>query len=263
MREGKIRRRKIDAVTRNKICTWRERQLSAGEIAQLLSEDGIEISVPTVERSLAAEGYQKLPRRTRLKIGLTVQGAEVPETSQNISMSEWDNRKHDCQDAGIFIFAPLIQQLDMPKIVQKAGLPGSKMISALSCFLSFLAVKFFNLNALSSPILVKVHFDVIMTMIADTLYSMLAKKLRGFEDCDASKIYRNFVKDKGKIISKNGNLSVIFPKRAHDPILRAVPWHRMPSVLSWLDGANLELRLLPSLQSLAVASKAHHHITRC
>jgi hypothetical protein len=33
------------------------------------------------------------------------------------------------------------------------------------------AVKFFNLNALSSPILVKVHFDVIMTMIADTLYS--------------------------------------------------------------------------------------------
>ena len=42
------------------------------------------------------------------------------------------------------------------------------------------AVKFFNLNALSSPILVKVHFDVIMTMIADTLYSMLAKKTAGF-----------------------------------------------------------------------------------
>ena len=65
----------------------------------------------------------------------------MPETSQNISLSEWDNRKHDCQDAGIFIFAPFIQQLDMPKIVQKAGLPGSKMIPALSYFLSFLAVK--------------------------------------------------------------------------------------------------------------------------
>jgi len=85
--EGKIRRRKIDAVTRNKICTWREHQLSAGEIAQLLSEDGIEISVRTVERILAEEGYQKLPRRTRLKIGLTVQGAKVPETSQSISMT--------------------------------------------------------------------------------------------------------------------------------------------------------------------------------
>ena len=61
--------------------------------------------------------------------------------AQSISMSEWDNRKHDCQDAGIFIFAPFIQQLDIPQIVQKAGLPGSKMIPALSYFLAFLAVK--------------------------------------------------------------------------------------------------------------------------
>jgi hypothetical protein len=60
------------------------------------------------------------------------------------------------------------------------------------------AVKFFNLNLLSSPILIKVHFDVVMTMIADTLYSMLAKKLRGFEDCDAPKIYRILSEEKEK-----------------------------------------------------------------
>lgn len=505
--EGKTRKRKVDSVSRNKICNWREHKLSAGEIAQLLSEDGIEISVRTVERILAEEGYPKLPRRTRLKIGLTVQGARVPETSQTISLNEWDNRKHDCQDAGIFIFAPFIQQLTLPQIVQKAGLPGSKTIPALSYFLSFLAVKlvgteryahmgehafdsglglfaglnvlpkctamstysygldssellklqrtfikqvnrlglidkrvinldfhtiphfgdesvlqkhwagarnkrmkgaltliaqdaasklilytaadihrneaddqvlsflkywqgiqrrirptfvfdsrfttyanlsalnqkgikfitlrrrgkkliqsvdklgpwkriniphakrkfpnplvheshieikdyegllrqlimrgnghekpvflisndfdspveliagnysrrwrvenaiseavkFFNLNALSSPILVKVHFDVIMTMIADTLYSMLAKKLRGFEDCDAPKIYRHFIKGRGKIISKTGKLDVIFPKRAHNPILRAVHWHRLPGALSWLNNADLNL----------------------
>lgn len=505
--EGKTKRRKVNAVIRNKICSWREHRLSAGEIAQLLSEDGIEISVRTVERILAEEGYPKLPRRTRLKIGLTVRGAKVPETSQVVRISEWDNRKHECQDAGIFIFAPFIQKLEIPKVVQEAGLPGSKMIPAINYFLSFLAVKlvgtqryahmgdhafdsgvglfaglnvlpkttamstysyslnssellllqhafikrliklglidktvinldfhtvphfgeesvlqkhwagarnkrmkgaltlfaqdassklilytaadiqkdeandqvfaflkywrgiqprvqstfvfdskfttyanlsalnqrgvkfitlrrrgknlvrnisklqpwnrihiphakrkfpnplvhesmievkdyegslrqviiqgnghempaflisndfesplelvvgdysrrwrvenaiseavkFFNLNALSSPILVKVHFDVIMTMIANTLYSMLAKKLRGFEGCDALKIYRHFVKGKGKIVAKNGTLSVIYPKRAHNPILRAVPWHRMPSVLSWLDEAKLKL----------------------
>ena len=47
------------------------------------------------------------------------------------------------------------------------------------------AVKFFHLNAMSSPILVKVSFDVALTMVADTLYTMLATKLRGFEECDA------------------------------------------------------------------------------
>ncbi len=46
---------------------------------------------------------------------------------------------------------------------------------------------------------IKVHFDAVMTMIADTLYNMLALKLRGFEQCDAPKIYRNFVKGKAMV----------------------------------------------------------------
>ena len=104
------------------------------------------------------------------------------------------------------------------------------------------AVKFFHLNALSSPILVKVHFDVVMTMIADTLYNMLARKLRGFEQCDAPKIYRHFLKGKAKITIGKGEITVTFPRRAHNPILRAAPWHRLPHSVSWLDGANLNLK---------------------
>ena len=38
------RPRRIDAATRSRICNWREHSLSAGEITQLLSEEGIEIS---------------------------------------------------------------------------------------------------------------------------------------------------------------------------------------------------------------------------
>jgi hypothetical protein len=103
------------------------------------------------------------------------------------------------------------------------------------------AVKFFNLNALSSPILTKVHFDVIMTMIADTLYSMLADKLRGFESCDASKIYRHFVKGKGKVTLDGQKITVTYPRKAHNPILRSVPWQRGPQSLLWLEGIGLDL----------------------
>ena len=74
-------RYRVTAETRRKIRAWREKELSAGEIAQLLSEEGVDISVRTVERVLAEEGFPKLPRRTRLKIGLTVKGAEVPQKS--------------------------------------------------------------------------------------------------------------------------------------------------------------------------------------
>ena len=60
--EGKSRRRKISAGIRQKIIEWRNCQLSAGDISELLSEDGVEISIRTVERVLAEEGLPKLPR---------------------------------------------------------------------------------------------------------------------------------------------------------------------------------------------------------
>ena len=104
------------------------------------------------------------------------------------------------------------------------------------------AVSFFNLNALSSPILLKVHFDVLMTMVADTLYTMLARKLRGFEDCDAPKLFRHFVKGKGTIEVQNGNVTVVYPRRAHNPILRSVPWNNLPCSLPASSDASLNLR---------------------
>ena len=85
------------------------------------------------------------------------------------------------------------------------------------------AVKFFHLNALSSPILIKVHFDVLMTMIADTLYHMLARHLRGFETCDAPKLYRHFIRGKGLIEVKDQHVTITYLRRAHHPILRNVP----------------------------------------
>jgi hypothetical protein len=80
-----------------------------------------------------------------------------------------------------------------------------------------------------------------MTMIADTLYSRLAHNLRGFESCDAPKLYRDFVKGKGEINIKDGRIVVIFPKRAHNPILRAVPWQRLPQQIPWLNNAHFSL----------------------
>jgi len=103
------------------------------------------------------------------------------------------------------------------------------------------AVKFFHLNALSSPILVKVHFDVVMTMVADTLYTMLARKLRGFEDCDAPRLFRHFVRGKGLVDVRDGKVTVTYPRRAHNPILRSVPWEKLPRRMPWLEDAPLDL----------------------
>jgi transposase len=506
--EGMALRRRVNSQTRGKIVTLRSQRLSAGEIAELLNEEGIELSIRTVERVLAEEGLPKLPRRIRRKIGLTVKGAEVPERATSISIGHVEGNRMESTCAGVFLFAPFIAQLGLDEIVEAARLPGNKVISARNYFLSFLAlkllgteryahvgdhafdpvlglfaglnvlpkctalstysysldeahltrlqqafvsrtsrmglyrgdivnldfhtvphygeesvleehwagargkrmkgaltlfaqdthsrlilytaadilrqeaddqvlaflsfwkrlrrgvkpmlifdskfttyenlsglnrqgikfitlrrrgrklvedvkklepwrritiahdkrkypnplvhesqvelrgyngklrqiimrgngheepaflitndldtptelvvgnyacrwrvengiaeaVKFFHLNALSSPILIKIHFDVVMTMIADTFYWRLAQNLRGFEDCNAPKLYRHFIKGKGEVAVRQNQITVTFPKRAHNPILRAVPWNRFPQELPWLDGAKLAFR---------------------
>jgi hypothetical protein len=508
--EGKVNRRRVTAEVRKKIRDWREKRLSAGEITELLSEDGVDISVRTVERVLAEEGFPKLPRRARKKVGLTVKGAEIPARSEVVTLAQLDGQKLDCSGAGVFLFAPFLAQLDIANVVHSAKLPESRTIPALSYLLSFLtlkllgterwshvgehtfdpglgllaglnvlpkctalstyaysldeqhiltlqkqfvlhaislglydgsminldfhsaphfgdesvlekhwagsrgramkaalslfaqdaesklilytaadirrpetdsqvldflsfwssvtrgssptlvfdsrlttyanlsqlnasgvnfitlrrrgkkliksvdkltgwtrvhiphvkrkypnpqvhdstvhlrdysgdlrqlivrgngrekptflitndfetppdlllsdyarrwrvengiaeAVKFFHLNALSSSILVKIHFDIALTMVADTLYTMLARKLRGFEKCDAPKLYRSFVRGKASLHVNGSNLDIAFHRKAHNPVLRSVPWENLPSALPAFPGATLSLRFL-------------------
>jgi transposase len=506
--EGSTRRRRVSAETRRKIRSWREQRLSAAEITELLLAEGVEISVRTVERVLAEEGFKKLPRRTGLKIARTVQGAQIPEKSRQMEIEALEGERFDSPAAGVFLFAPFLGQLRFARVVETARLPGNKQIPALSYLLSFLALKllgneryahvgehgfdpglglfaglnvlpkctamssyaygldevhlqrlqeafiaqaigmglyegnvinldfhtvphfgdqsvlerhwagargkvvkgaltlfaqdadsklllytqadiqraesddqvlqfmdfwsqmrrgvmptlifdsrfttyanlsklnadgikfitlrrrgsrlvasvqaitqwkrihiphgkrkypnplvhestvalrgydgelrqvimknngreaptflisndtelpvellvgnyarrwrvensiaeavcFFSLNALSSPILVKVHFDVLMTLIADTLYTLLARKLRGFEECDAPKLFRHFVKGKGTIEIRDGHVTVTYPRRAHNPILRSAPWQHLPNSLPVYPDSSLSLR---------------------
>ncbi len=88
--EGRTARRRVSAELRRQICAAREHNLSAGEITELLSEQGVELSVRTVERVLREEGYPKLPRRSRLKLGLTVKGAIVPQRSESVTLEHLD-----------------------------------------------------------------------------------------------------------------------------------------------------------------------------
>jgi transposase len=102
------------------------------------------------------------------------------------------------------------------------------------------AVKFFSLNALSSSILVKVHFDVLMTMIAHALYHTMSQKLRGFEDCRAATIFRQFINMKADIEIRGEVIRVKIPRRSHNPIIRAAQLDKKAPPISWLGNKRLQ-----------------------
>jgi len=102
------------------------------------------------------------------------------------------------------------------------------------------AVSFFCLNALSSPILIKIHFDVVLTMIADTLYYHLAQSLRGFENCNAEKIFRHFVDVPAKIEVQADEIIVRYPLRSHNPVLRSARLDTYTKPISWLGNRKMK-----------------------
>jgi hypothetical protein len=73
-------------------------------------------------------------------------------------------------------------------------------------------VDFFNLNALSSPVIVKVDFDIAMTLIANTLYKTLRSQIRLFEKAKAKTLFRNFVEGEAKITLTPNTVKVHFEK---------------------------------------------------
>ena len=61
-------------------------------------------------------------------------------------------------------------------------------------------VSFFNLNALSSPLMIRIHFDILWTIIADTLYHRFAEDLPRFENERADSLFRHFINMPGQVV---------------------------------------------------------------
>jgi hypothetical protein len=102
-------------------------------------------------------------------------------------------------------------------------------------------IAFFNLNALSSPIMIRIHFDVLWTLIADTLYRRFAQDLRRFEDVLAPQLFRNFVDMPGRVVYDGQRFQIKIRKRAHTPILKEVERLQRPIHVPWLDSKPVEI----------------------
>lgn len=80
-------------------------------------------------------------------------------------------------------------------------------------------IDFFSLNALSSPAIVKVDFDIAMTLIANTLYKILSSKFKLFDKAKPKTIYRNFIECNAKIAISSDKVNVRFSKKSFNPMI--------------------------------------------
>jgi hypothetical protein len=98
---------------------------------------------------------------------------------------------------------------------------------------------FFHLNLLSSAIVVKVDFDLTMTILASTLYRLLARTLRGFETLTAKRLFQNFVDNGAELEITKKQISVHLQKKAYNPILFETKTFQQSWDIPWLKGIQL------------------------
>ncbi len=95
-------------------------------------------------------------------------------------------------------------------------------------------VTFFQLNHPSSSIVIKVDFDLTLSLLAHNLYRKLANELSGFEQCTAETICRKFLINGAQIQIKDRHVTVRLKKKTHLPILLCTSWMKKMTNLSWL-----------------------------
>jgi len=102
-------------------------------------------------------------------------------------------------------------------------------------------VDFFNFNALASPAVVKVGFDVAMTLIANTLYKILSSKFKLFKNSRSKTTYRAFVGGRAAGEITDDEVRIEFKKRSFNPML--MDWVSSLGKIDvpWMENRNLSL----------------------
>ena len=103
-------------------------------------------------------------------------------------------------------------------------------------------IDFFHIDALSSAVAMKIDCDLQLTLMASSLYRLLAGRIgRGYDQAKSRHLFRDFVDATAKVGISESEIAVRYQKRAHNPLLVAAGFDRTETVIPWLGGKRLRL----------------------
>jgi hypothetical protein len=102
-------------------------------------------------------------------------------------------------------------------------------------------IDFFHLDALSSAVALKVNCDLLLTLLASSLYRLLATRVgHGYETAKSRHLFRDFVDATAAVTITDTEVQVRFQRRAHNPLLIAAGFDRTDAAIPWLNKKRLQ-----------------------
>lgn len=142
--------RKISTETlgaKSVIIDMRKKYYSVPDIKVALDGLGQSISEKNIYNIVAAEGFSRLPRRTKL---VKQQLDKVQIQAEKSAPLSSENETFKSSNAGILMFLAIIKHYEIDQVIAQSGYPGTTVINNASSILCFLALKLANRRRYSS-----------------------------------------------------------------------------------------------------------------
>jgi len=104
-------------------------------------------------------------------------------------------------------------------------------------------VNFFHTTSLSSSVAMRIDLDVLLTLIGQSVYHILSKKLRGYENATPDVIFRKFIDTPAKIYVRDQEVEVCLNKRSDNPILLHAGILNQTFKLPWVGNKTFRITL--------------------
>ena len=127
----------------HRACELRRQGKTLAETRAALLPEGFDVSESYLFCVLQRAGLTatRQHRSTPLPGEYANDGSVVPDIADVRTLSLEDGRQFSTKVAGLFLFLPLLLELDLPQAVTDAGLPGSEQIPPLQALLALLVPK--------------------------------------------------------------------------------------------------------------------------
>jgi len=133
---------KSDDVVNQRIVQLRKQNQSVYAISAALQTEGVSRTPAAVAAVLEREGFVRLPRRKDEEREHTTQPIASPQA--DVRALNLETHSFRTRFGGLFLFLPMLVELGFDQVINRCGLPGSRLVPAPHAWRSLLALKLFG-----------------------------------------------------------------------------------------------------------------------
>ena len=102
-------------------------------------------------------------------------------------------------------------------------------------------IHFFHLNQVSSSMVIKVDFDLTISILAHNLYRLLAVDLPGFTHSTSVSLFDKFICNSGRVQIDSDTVTVLLKKKRNLPVLLTALERFQNSPIPWMQNRKFQL----------------------